>query len=169
MELTAEVRELVEFYKLEPHPEGGFYRRTYCAEGLIQQSTQQMRFKGERHYSTAIYYLLPAGNRSKLHRIASDEVWHFYLGGPITIAEISPKDGKVKLTSLGNDFRKGQVFQHVVPAGSWFGSYPQEGTAFALVGCTVSPGFDFADFEIGDKDKLLKEFPNAKEVIDRLL
>ena len=167
---TTTAKELIEFYQLQPHPEGGFYKRTYCAEGKIFTSSHQNRFRGggERFYSTGIYYLLVENACSRLHRIASDEMWHYYLGGPITIVEIFPSGGGVKQTVLGPDFRSGQVVQYVVPAGVWFGSFPNPGTSFAFVGCTVAPGFDFEDFEIANKSMLLEQYPQATELIERL-
>ena len=165
---SATIEELIKLYDMQPHPEGGFYKRTYQASGIITQSTEQSKFKGTRFYSTAIVYLLSAGSRSKLHRIASDEMWHFYLGGPMTIVELT-SSGDVKETVLGQDFNAGQRVQYVVTSGNWFGAFPNEGTEFSFVGCTVSPGFDFEDFEFGDKAKLLKEYPQATSIIQRLL
>ena len=162
------MEELTSIYDLQPHPEGGFYKRSYCSTGVILDSNQNDKFKGQRYFSTAIYYLLPHGARSKLHRIASDEMWHFYMGGPMTIIEISPL-GTVKHTILGSNIKQGHKLQHVVPAGTWFGSLPNEGTAYSFVGCTVSPGFDFADFEMGDKQVLLAQFPHCKEIMESLL
>jgi len=155
--LTA--RDLIRIYKLEKHPEGGFFRENYRAAGKITGSGLS--------FSTAIYFLLPAGERSRLHRIKSDELWHFYLGGPMTVAQISP-DGRVEPVVLGQDSAAGQKLQHIVPAGYWFGAYPNEGTDFSLVGCTVAPGFEFSDFELAERAVLLKQFPQAKDVIVKL-
>jgi predicted cupin superfamily sugar epimerase len=162
------VDALVELYNMKPHPEGGFYAETYRSSGKIMDGTEQHKYKGERSYSTGIYYLLPNGARSKLHRIASDEMWHFYLGGPMTIVELTPK-GELMETVLGPDVLNGQKVQHVVPAGNWFGGFPLDDTDFSFVGCTVAPGFDFADFEFGNIEALLKEYPKAKPLIERLL
>lgn len=163
------VEELVKLYDLKPHPEGGFYNEYYRDKGVIPKGVLPGRFKGDRNYSANIYFLLPEGKKSNLHRIASDESWHFYLGGPLTLVQISPT-GKVETILLGQDVRSGQKVAHVVPAGYWFGAYPAKGSRFSFVGCTVAPGFDFADFEMGDSATLLKfkEFPEAKEVIERL-
>lgn len=163
------VEELVKLYDLKPHPEGGFYSEYYRDKGIIPKSVLPSRYKGDRNYSTNVYFLLPEGKKSKLHRIASDESWHFYLGDPLTIVQISPK-GKVETILLGQDVGSGQKVAHVVPAGYWFGAYPAEGSRFSFVGCTVAPGFDFADFEMGDHSTLLefKKFPEAKKVIERL-
>src|SRR6185369_5758090 len=117
-----------------------YYRETYRAAGQIQVPG----IAGSRNVSTAIYYLLAAGDRSMLHRIKSDEAWHFYAGDPLLIVSLSP-DGTLLETRLGNNVAQGETPQHIVPAGHWFGACPAEGSAFALVGCTVAPGFDFAD------------------------
>lgn len=159
MEDAAE--RLIALYGLRPHPEGGCYRETYRAAG-----TSAAPF-GRRSYSTAVCFLLRRGEVSLLHRLKADEVWHFYDGGPLTVAEIAP-DGAVRETAMGRDAAAGQEFQHVVPAGSWFGAFPSEGTVFSFVGCTVAPGFEFADFELADRAALLREFPAAKDLITRL-
>lgn len=161
------IQGLIDFYELEPHPEGGYFKETYRAKGMIVKDTLGSEFTGSRNYSTAIYFLIPEGKKSKLHRLRSDEVWHFYLGGPLVVAQIFP-DGRAQEVVLGPDFRKGQWLQHVVLAGCWFGSYPQDGSSYSFVGCTVAPGFDFADFEMGKREDLLRQFPQAEESILRL-
>ena len=144
-----EIERLIARFSLKPHPEGGFFAESYRAKESIPRSALPSRFKGDRAFSTAIYFLLPKGTRSKLHRIQADELWHFYAGGPLIVTEKSP-DGAVKRTTLGPRVEEGHVFQHAVPAGTWFGAEPAPGTEYALVGCTVAPGFDFADFELGE-------------------
>ena len=161
-------QDLVRLYDLTPHPEGGFFKETFRDVGVIPHHALPSQFiKGDRHFSTAIYFLLPEGTKSKLHRILSDEVWHFYLGDPLTIVQISPK-GDVEKIVLGHDVQAGQKVQHVVPAGFWFGASPNSGSRFSFVGCTVAPGFDFADFEMGTRSSLLQQFPQAKDVIELL-
>lgn len=161
------IDQLVKQFELQSHPEGGFYRETYRASETIPRAALPDRFKGDRSHSTAIYFLIPKGKFSSLHRIQADEGWHFYLGGPLTVVQISPK-GKVEKIVLGQDVLNGQKVQHVVPAGYWFGAYPNPGSEYSLVGCTVAPGFDFADFELGTRADLLKQFPQAKNVIEQL-
>jgi len=151
-------RDLIRIYGLKPHPEGGFFRESYRSAG---------KTGGGRSFSTAIYFLLPAGHRSRLHRIQADELWHFYLGGPLTVAAISP-DGRVERALLGADAAAGELVQHVVPAGRWFGAYPEAGTEFSFVGCTVAPGFEFSELELGDRAALLEQFPRARELIEKL-
>lgn len=149
---------LVETLGMQPHPEGGYYKETYRAAGKF----------GARNFSTAIYYMLPAGAQSKLHRLKSDELFHFYLGGSMTLVKIPPS-GAPEYVTIGRELAAGQQLQHVIPAGTWFGAWCDPGAPFSLIGCTVSPGFDFADFEFGDRAALLARFPKAKEAIDRLL
>jgi len=150
---------LVAAYGLEPHPEGGYFKETY-------RSAEKMTTRGgvSRPVSTGILFLLPEGQKSLLHRIKSDELWHFHLGGALRLTQISP-EGKVEQFIIGPDIAKGQVLQHAVPARHWFGAAPEPGSAFCLVGCTVAPGFDFADFDLGSRATLLARFPDAKEHI----
>ena len=123
-----------------------------------------------RANSTAIYFLMTCENVSHMHRIKSDEMWHFYLGGPMTVVELR-EDGEAKCTVLGPDIfdkQNPQVVQYLVKKDTWFGSFPNPGSDYSFVGCTVAPGFDFADFELGDREKLLSEFPKATELITKL-
>lgn len=158
------INDLISIYDLQSHPEGGFFKETYRDARLISQQSLPKEFSGDRHISTAIYFLIPKDKKSHLHRIKSDEVWHFYLGGPMTLTQISPEGNLEKIT-LGQDIKSGQKLQHVVPSGYWFGAYSNPESDFSFVGCTVAPGFDFADFEMGDRDQLLKLFPQAREEI----
>lgn len=159
--------ELVKQLNLEPHPEGGYYRQTYQSAEYISRTALPDRFAGERSISTAIFYLLQQGDFSAFHRIKSDECWHFYSGGTLLIHVIK-KNGDYFRAKLGKNIREGEIFQHVVPAEAWFAVEPAPETAFALTGCTVAPGFDFSDFEIGDKQTLLSLFPQHARIIERL-
>ena len=125
------------------------------------------RFGGDRPFSTAIYFLLEKGNFSAFHRIKSDECWHFYYGDPLEIIVLQP-DGELTVTTLGNDITKGHLFQYVVPAGCWFASRPAPGSQYCFVGCTVAPGFDFADFEMANGEQLASEFPQHNKLIREL-
>lgn len=152
--------ELIRGLELLPHPEGGFYRETYRAAQTVG---------GGRAAATMIYFLLPAGQVSRLHRIDADEGWHHYLGGTLEVYELDERDpGRVHVTRLGKDLRNGEVPQHIVPAGRWFGAAPAAGSPYVLVGCTVAPGFEFAHFELGDRAALLARFPAATELVTRL-
>lgn len=155
--------EVVRRLGLAPHPEGGFYRETYRAADVLPRESLPSRFRGPRNASTAILYLLPAGTRSRLHRIASDEVWHFHLGGPLELIEITPA-GRVEKTILGSGLGRGELLQKVVAAGRWFGARPA-GDSWCLVGCTVAPGFEFADFELGRREEMIRSFPGAESDI----
>lgn len=159
--------DIIEILSLKPHPEGGYFREIYRTPGRIPAEALPTEYGGERSYCTAIYYLLEGDACSKLHRIASDEIWHFYLGDPLVVAEIDPA-GQTRETTLGPDLKSGHILQHVVHAKRWFGAYLPPDSGWALVGCTVAPGFDFADFEMGKRDELLKQFPAAKDIIEKL-
>jgi uncharacterized protein len=152
---------------LQPHPEGGYFKETYRSNENIAQDALPKRFAGERSYSTAIYFLLQKRDRSVFHRIKSDECWHFYEGGTLLIHVIET-NGNYYSVKLGRDLAAGETFQYVVPANTWFASEPAPGIEFCLAGCTVAPGFDFADFEIAGKSKLLAFFPQHREIINRL-
>ena len=152
---------------LQPHPEGGYFKETYKAAESIPAEALPTRFNGNRSFSTAIYYLLQQGDFSAFHRINSDECWHFYAGQTLLIHTIE-NDGKYFCTKLGADINAGEAFQFVVPATAWFAAEPAGNSAFALAGCTVAPGFDFADFEMADKQFLVSAFPQHSDVITRL-
>jgi predicted cupin superfamily sugar epimerase len=152
---------------LTPHPEGGFFRETYRADETIASAHLPARFGGERAFATAIYFLLEGWQISRLHRIRSDELWHFHAGGPVAVDSIAP-DGALGHAVLGPEVEAGQVFQHVVPAGHWFGAALERPASYALVGCTVAPGFDFAELELAHRDALLAQFPQHRALIERL-
>lgn len=157
--------ELIAGLGLTRHPEGGWYRETYRAAGTIPGNLLPEHVAGERSFSTAIYFLLERGGMSALHRIKSDELWHFHAGAALTVHVITPAGDYYPLT-LGSDLATGETFQAVVPAGCWFGA---ETTGdYSLVGCTVAPGFDFADFEMGSRSDLLGRFPAHAGIIRRL-
>ena len=156
---------------LEPHPEGGHYAQTYQAAETIPQAALPARFAGDRPYSTAIQFLLENHNRSALHRIQSDEVWHFYTGGPLNVYVIDPVSGTLSTIQLGNNPYRGDVFQAVVPAGYWFGAKPvglPGDPPFSLVGCTVAPAFNFAEFELANPDDMMALFPQHEAIIQLL-
>lgn len=157
----------IEKLQLTPHPEGGYYRQTYRSSEAIPHPALPERYAGARSYSTAIYFLLADTDVSMLHRIQSDEGWHFYAGTALTIHVFTP-EGTYKPIHLGPDSEAGQVFQAYVPAGCWFGASVDAPNSYALVGCTVAPGFDFADFEMGKRSDLLTIYSNHAELIEWL-
>ena len=149
------------------HPEGGFFKESYRSAEVIPLCGLPERFDEERSFSTAIYFLLNRDDISALHRIKSDELWHFYDGHPLTLQVIDPCGGHYSIL-LGRDLEKGERLQAVVPAGCWFGAELAGGGDYALVGCSVAPGFDFNDFELAAKTELAALFPQHEALIGRL-
>lgn len=151
-------RFYIDQLELLPHPEGGYYKEVFRDPVTYPPHKE---FKEERNYSTSIYYLLEKGDRSSFHRIKSDEVWHHYDGGCILIHYF---ENDILITKkLGKNLREGESLQIVVPKNSWFAAEPANNCTFALMGCTVSPGFDFRDFEmakISDVEAYLPEYDN---------
>ncbi len=158
-----DVAALIERLGLAPHPEGGFFRETYRSAAEIPAGALPACYGGSRAFSTGILYLLRQGERSHLHRIHQDEMWHFYLGGPLRVVSLG--QGGREDVVLGADLLAGHRLQHVVPGGSWFGAAPLPGTLFSLVGCTVAPGFDFKDFTLARRERLETLFPADLDVV----
>ena len=152
--------EIIRLLDLKPHPEGGYYRETYRSSTTIPGPTQ-------RAHATAIYYLLVPGAISRMHRLKSDEIFHFYMGDPVTWVLLTKGEPARKVV-LGGLLAEDQRIQMVVPAGTWFGGSLNEEGQYALMGTTVAPGFEFEDFEIGGREELLKAFPQAEKEIMRL-
>jgi len=161
------VNTLIQRYGLEPHPEGGWFKQTYKSNEQIAADALPERFSASRAFSTAIYFLLEKGNFSAFHRIKSDECWHFYAGDPLLIYIIE-QNGELKVISLGSDHEKGQSFQYIVPANCWFASRPAPESKYCFVGCTVSPGFEFEDFELADATELAIMYSQHKSIIIEL-
>ncbi|SEM96097.1 hypothetical protein SAMN05444354_1274 [Stigmatella aurantiaca] len=149
---------LVRALGLQPHPEGGYYREMYRATAQVETP------RGRRPAGTAIYYLLPRGTFSAWHRLASDEVWHFYEGEPLTLYLLG--DGGLEQVVLGREVARGERPQVVISAGVLQAAVPQG--AYTLVGCTVAPGFDFADWEMPSREALVARHPEHAEVLRRL-
>ncbi|MDD5030866.1 MAG: cupin domain-containing protein [Rhodoferax sp.] len=156
--MTPTASSYIQALQMHAHPEGGFYRETYRSGHLIDVTQPVAGVVVQRNISTAIYYLLEKDNFSAFHKIQSDEMWHFYAGQALEVLELK-ETGELRCTRLGPDVLMGEVFQHVVPAHTWFASRVAAGGAFSLVGCTVAPGFDFADFCLADPGQLLAQFP----------
>lgn len=157
--MISEAQQWIDRLNLQPHPEGGYYQETFRAAGTIDALG--------RSYSTAIYYLLLEDHFSAFHRIQSDELWHFYAGSTLEVVVLEP-DGSLKVHRLGSDWEQGDRFQLAVPAHRWFASRMADPATYALVGCTVAPGFDFRDFEMAKRDALLFGYPQHREVIRQL-
>ncbi len=157
--------------RLERHPEGGWFRETYRSEGQYDFS-EAAAFSSARSYATSIYYLLEQGDRSRLHRIHSDEQWYFHAGSPLNV-HCFPQAGEPTSFTLGLDADAGQTPHSWVPAEQWFGAYLSEETdapedAYALVSCVVAPGFDFRDFTFADREALTAKFPDHARIIETL-
>ena len=159
------MEELIKLYGMSPHPEGGYYAETYRST-----TEYETRTGIKRNASTAIMFLITKDSVSHFHRLASDEGWHFYAGDPLRLLQINTSSGKLTEITMGQNViqpegKQPQQFQYIVPAGDWFSS-----TSFgeySLVGCTVAPGFDFADFEMGKKHDLQREFPEHAEILEK--
>src|SRR5277367_5572236 len=162
--MTPDARYWIEKLKLQTHPEGGFYRQTYRANLVLPQVSLPPPFTGPRAASTAIYFLLEGVNFSAFHRLRSDELWHFYAGAQLAVHVIDER-GKYSEILLGNDPEAEEVLQAVVKAGCWFASEVKDRKSFAVVGCTVAPGFDFDDFELAKREELSRLYPQHRKLI----
>jgi len=154
MDATALIQKL----HLQPHPEGGYYRETFRSEQNIEINGGDLR-----KASTVIYYLLNETEKSHFHRLKSDESWFFHQGTTMVVEVLA--EGIRKTILLGNDLEKGEVPQVVLPANVWFAAKVADGRNFALVSCVVAPGFEFADFELAERETLTKQFPAFSQLI----
>jgi len=162
-------RELVELLNLRPlEPEGGYFAETWRSEETLPASGLPSRYKGDRCLGTAIYYLLTAQSMSRMHRLQSDEVFHFYLGDPVEMLVLHP-EGRSERIVLGADLLAGQRPQFIVPRGAWQGARLLSGGRFALLGTTVSPGFEYTDFELGGEHDLVAGWPDQASLIRALI
>jgi predicted cupin superfamily sugar epimerase len=160
--------ELRQLLQLEPLTiEGGFFRETYRSDGHIPQSALPATYTGPRAFSTCIYYLLTPDTFSVIHRLPGEEIFHFYLGDPVEMLQLHP-GGRGELITLGSDLRSGMRVQHIVPGNVWQGSRLKDGGRFALMGTTVAPGFDYDDYQAGDRDELSLQYPSFSEAIRRI-
>ncbi|MFP4171505.1 MAG: cupin domain-containing protein [Candidatus Hydrogenedentota bacterium] len=163
------MRHSAEFWinhlRLEPHPEGGYFRETHRSPVVVHPPG----FEGPRHLTTTIYFLLEAGQISQLHQLRANEMWHFYTGTPLTLHQLSSPDEYVT-ARVGPHADEGQQFHTVVPSGVWFGATVDDARpgAFSLVACTCSPGFEFEDFKLADREEMLDRFPAHAGVIRML-
>ena len=151
---------------LQEHPEGGYFREVYRSDESVIKSALPERFKSKRCFSTSIYFLLNQTDVSCFHRIQQDEIWHFYDGSPLLIYTISKK--RMTVFHLGRDPNKGELPMLVIPKGTIFGAELKNKRSYSLIGCTVSPGFEFEDFELMSRSKLKRMFPERVELINRL-
>jgi uncharacterized protein len=157
--------EIKKLLGLVPHPcEGGWFVQTWRSEEVIPRSVLPDRYPSDRHAGTCIYYLLEPDTFSEMHRLASDEIFHFYYGDPVEMLQIAP-DGSAKRVVLGGDLAAGQHMQLIVHRDVWQGSRLVAGGSVALLGCSVSPGFDYADYETGKREELLEKAGDYRELL----
>ena len=157
--------QIIALFNLKPHPEeGGYFAETYRSSETLSEKALPSRYKGIRSFGTAIYYLLTPETFSAIHRLQSDEIFHFYFGDPVEMLQLRP-DGSGKVITIGSDILNGMQPQVVVPRGVWQGARLFKGGKFALLGTTVSPGFEWTDYESGQRDELLRSFPQFRERI----
>ena len=164
--LTAD--KITTLFNLKPHPEeGGYFVETYRSSETLSEKALPSRYKDVRSFGKAIYYLLTPETFSAIHRLRSDEVFHFYLGDPVEMLQLWP-DGSGRILILGSDILNGMEPQVIVPRGVWQGARLIKDGKFALLGTTVSPGFEFADYESGQRDQLVNFYPQFQELITAL-
>ncbi|HOP05848.1 MAG TPA: cupin domain-containing protein [candidate division Zixibacteria bacterium] len=163
--MTAE--EIIKLLNLQPHPlEGGYFVESYRSDEFASKDSAAWH-STLKAYSTAIYYLLTPDTFSAMHRLPTDEVFHFYLGDPVTMLQLYP-DGSSREIRLGQDLLYGQQVQVVVPKGVWQGMFLNPGGAYALLGTTMAPGFDYDDYEAGECERLTRAYPEVADIIERL-
>jgi predicted cupin superfamily sugar epimerase len=151
---------------LKPHPEGGYYKETYRSSENILMCGLPSRFTSPRCFSTAIFFLLQSHDKSRFHRIKSDELWHFHYGASLIIYVLLK--GRLSVFKLGSNLDEGDSLQVTIPANCWFGARVGTPDSFTLASCTVAPGFDFKDFELGERKQLMHEFPMHANIITEL-
>jgi len=165
--MNKKAKEYITKFQLKRHPEGGYYKELYRAGEIILPDQLPKRYRSSRSFSTSIYFLLEGNQVSTFHRLKSDELWHFYDGSTIIIYTIN-ENGELKTQKLGNNIKDGESFQVQIKHNNWFGAELLDKSSFALIGCTVSPGFEFDDFELANRNELIKTYPKHKEIIKKL-
>ncbi|MBG9984618.1 cupin domain-containing protein [Aerococcaceae bacterium DSM 111022] len=156
------IEDWIEYYQLEPHPEGGFFNQVEKSKDMLDEGNGKFRAR-----YTSIYFLLTHENPSRFHRLTSDEIWYYHTGSPLTVHMISP-EGEYQTVELGTDIKAGQVLQYTVPKGYLFGSTVEEPNTYALVSCMVAPGFEYDDFELFTRADMLDHYPQHEDIISRL-
>ena len=157
----------IEKLGLQKHPEGGYFKETYRSNEILSVKSLPTRYPSFRPYSTSIFFLLDSNEFSAFHRIKSDEIWHFHQGTTVTIYHIN-HSGKLIEVRLGNNPDKNEHLQIIIPRNSWFAAEVIEHKSYCLMGCTVAPGFDYEDFELGNQNALIRKFPQHQNIIRRL-
>jgi hypothetical protein len=164
--MTSTPKEWIKHLNLTVHPEGGYFSENYRNNNLISDVELTQKYTGKRNLSTSIYFLLEQGQVSKLHRLKSDEIWYFHHGAPIHVHVFDK--GQYSLFTMGTSFHLGQLLQLVIPAGTVFGAQVTSNGAFSILGCMVSPGFHFDDFELVPFEEMMVSYPNNGELIQKL-
>ncbi len=171
VKISAMMEEKVKYYiekmGLEKHPEGGYFKEIYRSGEYIETTSLPDRYKGDRVFSTSIYFLLEKNQKSVFHRLQSDETWHFYDGGTVKVFMID-ENSELSEIRLGRNIEKDERLQFTIPKNCWFAAELEDKKSFCLVGCTVAPGFEFSDFEMGSRESLIEKYPAHKELITRL-
>ncbi|MBN2355285.1 cupin domain-containing protein [candidate division KSB1 bacterium] len=152
---------------LQAHPGSGYYREIYRSNEMIGEDCLPSRYQGNRALGTSIYFLVTGEEFSAFHRLKSDEIYHFYAGCPLLIYIID-QTGALQTIRLGSDPEQNEAFQALIPHDHWIAAKPIDASAFSLIGCTVSPGFDFSDFEMGRREVLVSDYPQHRQVIKAL-
>jgi predicted cupin superfamily sugar epimerase len=163
--MNKKARYYIQKLELQKHPEGGYFREIYRSGEMISINAPSKIVK--RNYSTSIYFLLEGTQVSRFHRLKSDELWHFYDGSSVLIHTIN-EIGELSTYTIGNKIEEGEKFQFAIRKNNWFAAELVDKKSFTLVGCTVSPGFDFSDFEFGDREQLISSYPDLKTLIQKL-
>ncbi len=165
--MVDKARDYIKRLQLEPHPEGGYFKEIYRSGEIFEAEHLPGRYNGDRSFSTSIYFMLAGNQFSSFHKLKSDELWHYYDGVSVKIYVLSA-EGELSTITLGRELNKGERLQAVIEKGSWFGAELTDKDSFVLIGCTVSPGFDFRDFELGNREELIARFPQHEELIIKL-
>ncbi|WP_252037083.1 MULTISPECIES: cupin domain-containing protein [Vibrio] len=165
--MPSEVKYLVDKFNLKPHPEGGYFSENYRSEEILDCPPE--RFSGKHVYKTSIYYLLEKENVSMFHRLKQDELWHHYTGCSVILHILDPNKGYQKLDLGCSLSHSDAAYQALVPKNVWFAAELKDKSKFSLVGCTTSPGFEFSDWELANKEELMNYFPEKIELISRIM
>ena len=165
--MTEAVQIIIKNLNLKKHPEGGYFAEIYRSTEMIIKEHLPERFNNSRVFSTAIYFLLANDDFSSFHKLKADEIWHFYSGSPMILYEID-KESKLHKSVLSNDMTKNTAFTKVVKAGNWLAAEVTNKDSYSLVGCTVSPGFEFDDFELAKREELISLHPQQRNIIEKL-
>lgn len=162
--MNTKAKYYIEKLQLQPHPEGGYFKEVYRSGEIIEAEHLPIRYRGQRAFSTSIYFMLEGTQKSLFHKLKSDEIWHYYDGSSVKIHLIDI-DGNLSEKILGNDLNSDEQFQVIILKGNWFAAEIIDKKSFAFFGCTVSPGFDFNDFDLAESKILIEKFPKHASLI----